>query len=797
MQYGNIPNYLKNNAKFCVWGYRSRNGQQAKIPYSPKNGSKARSNDENSFGTFDEALKVLSHNPDRYFGLGVGMFGTLIGVDIDHCINEDNELTPMAKSIVGSLNSYTEISPSGKGIHILCRAPTLHYDKSRYYIKNSDIGLEVYAAGITNRYLTLTGNVLNGEDVNDRECEIRELLEKYMRRDGDSIPTCGEHENCGDTMLDDVEILDRMLNSSKGETIAALWYGEMAGYNSQSEADLALCNHLAFWTKRNAEQMDRLFRQSGLMRDKWDRAQSGSTYGAITVERAIRDCKTVWTPGYRIAEDGGVQNALEFLKSVDAAHNPRYMKDDIGAGYLLADYLKPFARPTPKGKTWMTYDGSHWSDTMGESVVEESAKNLGRALVVYSALLPEGEVKDYLNWASKWTQRAKRKQYIQDAASVYTVSRSDFDKNPWLYNLNNGTLDLRTMELRPHNPDDLITHLSPVDYDPNSVCERWESFINEIMEPGESEQNLVDRQKAGKEKAEFLQRYLGYCLCGDTRAEAFLVMYGPTSRNGKSVCAETVQAIMGTYSKSINADTLMLSRTRDGSGPSEDIARLSGIRMASAGEIQQGAKLDAARIKLLTGGDSINARYLGENSFDFVPQFKLLLHTNHLPQCSDLSVFDSQRALVLPFSRHFEPHEQDRGLKTEFRRPENKSGILNWMLRGLAAYMEIGLAPPDAVLSATREYRKDSDKITRFIEEVLEPDPNGEERTVNVYSAYKGWCMENGQYAESNRNFLRGLERAGLRIEKARPKHTTGSATTLLRGFEFNSDYKMKYSTVV
>ena len=796
MQYENIPNYLKNNAKFCLWGYRNRNGNQTKVPYSPKNGSKARSDDERTFGSFSEALKAFSRSPGRYSGLGIGMFGTLIGIDIDNCINEDNELTPMAKNIVASLNSYTEVSPSGRGIHIICRAPSLHYDKDRYYIKNSRIGLEVYAAGITNRYLTLTGNVLNDEDVNDRKCEIGELLEKYMRRDANSVSTCGEHEDCGNAMLDDMGILDHMLSSSKGESIAALWNGDWTCYSSQSEADLALCNYLAFWTKGNAEQMDRLFRQSGLMRDKWDRAQAGSTYGAITIGRAIRGCKTVWTQGYRLAEDNGVQNALAFLKSVDAAHSPRYSKDDIGAGYLLADYLKPSARPTPKGKTWMTYDGTHWSDTMGDAVVEEAAKNLGRALAIYSATLPEGEVQDSLNWAGKWTQRAKRKQYIQDAASVYTVSRSAFDRDPWLYNLNNGTLDLRTMELRPHNPDDLITHISPVDYDPSAVCERWETFIGEIMEPGESEMILEDKQQTSKEKAEFLQRYLGYCLCGDTRAEAFLVMYGPTSRNGKSVCVETVQTIMGTYSKSVNADTLMLSRTRDGSGPSEDIARLSGIRMASVGEIQQGAKLDAARLKLLTGGDSVNARYLGENSFDFVPQFKLLLHTNHLPQCSDLSVFDSQRAQVLPFSRHFEPHEQDRGLKAEFRKSENQSGILNWLLRGFASYMEMGLAPPKAVLNATREYRKDSDKIMRFVEETLDPDSNGEERTVNLYDAYKNWCAENGQFAESNRNFLRGLERAGLRVEKARPKHSRGSATTLLRGYVFNCDYKTRYSTV-
>ena len=233
----------------------------------------------------------------------------------------------------------------------------------------------------------------------------------------------------------------------------------------------------------------------------------------------------------------------------------------------------------------------------------------------------------------------------------------------------------------------------------------------------------------------------------------------------------------------------MLSRARDGSGPSEDIARLNGTRMASVGEIPQGAKLDAARMKSLTGGDSVNARFLGENSFDFTPQFKLVLHTNHLPQCSDLSVFDSERALVLPFSRHFEPHEQDRTLKSEFSKPDNLSGVLNWMIAGLMEYKRIGLSPPAPVIGATREYRKDSDKIARFIEDVLEVSTDGEERTAYVYDVYKDWCRENGQYPESSKNFLRGLERAGLRIERARPKCGPGEKTTLLFGYRVSSSY--------
>ena len=170
------------------------------------------------------------------------------------------------------------------------------------------------------------------------------------------------------------------------------------------------------------------------------------------------------------------------------------------------------------------------------------------------------------------------------------------------------------------------------------------------------------------------------------------------------ICVGTVQTILGDYSKAMNPESLMVSKLKDGRGPSEDIARLNGVRMASVGEIQQGAKLNASLVKQLTGGDSVNARFLGENSFDFIPQCKLLLHTNHMPQCSDLSVFDSGRALVLTFGRHFEEWEQDKGLKAELRQPENQSGILNWLIQGFREYQKRGLTPPEAVRSATQDW---------------------------------------------------------------------------------------------
>ena len=798
MPYDGVPRSLRDTARWCCWGYRNRDGRQTKIPFNPRTGAKARSNDPSTFGRFQEAVSAAERMPEKYYGIGVGLFGDLVGIDIDHCAGKNGELSDLAQEIIEKMGSYAERSPSGTGLHIYCRAPDFRPDKDRYYTKNPENGVEIYVAGSTNRYLTVTGDAINGEGLNERSAELAEVMERFMRRrntvpevrcspiTGSSTPSADDPL---DTVLEDAETIDRMLKSKSGENIAALWAGEwQEKYTSQSEADLALCNYLAFWTRKDPEQMDRLFRQSALYREeKWDRQQSGTTYGAITVQKAISECATVWTPGYRAVEPGGQQAALDFLKASDVAHSTRYTHDDMGAGYLLADYLKPFARYVPEKKGWRVYDGLCWRTDTGGKTIEAAAKDMSRALAAYASTLDDKDMAEYLSWAGRWSKAANRKTYIYEATSVWPVSESCFDRNPWLLNLNNGTLSLKTMELRDHDPDDLITQLAPVDYDPATTCPRWDRFVREIMEPGDTE-CPGDKATVLTEKAVFLQTYLGYCISGDTSAEAFLILYGATSRNGKSVCVETVQSILGSYSRTMNADTLMVAKFRDGSSPSEDIARLAGVRMVSVGEIQQGSKLDASRIKTLTGGDTVTARFLGENSFEFTPRFKLLLHTNHLPQCSDLSVFDSGRALVLPFSRHFEEEEQDKGLKRLFREPENQSAILNWLIEGLREYLAHGLHAPAAVKAATAEYRRDSDKVARFMEERLRQGPGLEDRVTHIYAAYKLWCQANGQYAESSHQFRRKLLGMGMQFVKKRPSSTEG-ATEMLMGYALTGEW--------
>lgn len=280
----NLPAGLRQAARFCLWRYETVNGRDnCKIPYDPATHSRAKANDPKTFGTFSDTLAAGG----SYDGLGVGMFGDLAAIDIDHCI-ENGQLSPMAADIVSSMSSYTEISPSGEGIRILFRAPGLTFDKNRYYTKRSDTGLEVYIAGNDHRYVTVTGNRLNIADIETRHKECMAVVEKYMKRpEKQQAKPAAPARPLTNSDLSDDDIIRIASKSRSGSTFDELWGGGFAGNPSHSEADLALCNMLAFYTGPNPDRIDYLFRQSGLMRDKWEQRDR---YREDTIRKAIDSC---------------------------------------------------------------------------------------------------------------------------------------------------------------------------------------------------------------------------------------------------------------------------------------------------------------------------------------------------------------------------------------------------------------------------------------------------------------------------------------------------------------------------
>ncbi len=466
--------------------------------------------------------------------------------------------------------------------------------------------------------------------------------------------------------------------------------------------------------------------------------------------------------------------AIGLLQSLYPELNPRYLSTDIGNSMLFADYYRDVARYVPERKLWYIFQGKRWEPDIGGLRAMELCKKLANELMVYAVGISDEQLrKDYIDRCKKWQARKTRETILKDAQGVYPIPMEAFDTDPFLFNCQNGTIHLRDITFHPHAPEDKLTKISDIVYNPEARCERFDRFVDEIM-------------SGDQDRARFLQRSLGYALSGDTRFECLFILYGATTRNGKGTLMESVLRVMGEYGSTVRPETISMKQNISSQNPTEDIARLAGIRFANISEPSRGLLLNAAQVKSMTGNDTLNARFLHENSFDFQPQFKIYMNTNYLPVITDMTLFSSGRIMIIPFERHFEVNQQDKTLKQTFVAPENQSAILNWLLEGYCAVKWEGLNLPESVRFATERYRHESDKVGLFIEDEMEPISNAEERTSAVYDRYKKWCDANGCFAENTRNFKQILAMYG-RVERKRP-YAGGSETTMFIGFRLRFD---------
>ena len=279
-----------------------------------------------------------------------------------------------------------------------------------------------------------------------------------------------------------------------------------------------------------------------------------------------------------------------------------------------------------------------------------------------------------------------------------------FDQPPWLLNVLNGTVDLHTGILHEHRREDLLTKLAPVVYDPDATCPRWEAFLMRIM--GDNVELVA-----------FLQRAAGYALTGDTREEVIFILYG-TGANGKSTFLEVLRALLEDYARQADFTTFLARRS---DGVRNDVARLAGARFVTAVEAASGRRLDEALIKQLTGRDPVPARFLYQEYFEYYPEFKLFLATNHKPviQGADEGIW--RRIRLIPFAVTIPAAEQDRTLRATLR--SELPGILNWAIQGCLAWQREGLGEAEAIQQATAAYRTEMDDPRGFSGGLLRAGP--------------------------------------------------------------------------
>ena len=775
--YERLPAALANYPYWCLWRYEQRGDNWTKPPFSAHGGNAA-SDRPNTFDKLTRVLAVLKRRPDRYSGIGIGVFGDLVAVDIDDCVSEDGGFNEVAEAVVEKLDSYSELSPSGCGLRIIVTCPGFTYDKAKYYVNRKGV-MEFYSAGMTKKYVSITGNSFDEPPKPVREVDyetLMQILDRFMRRDEKPTVEANTAADASEKMNDDAlaievaEVMDRMRRGSNWDKTRALLDGESPSGDVSAD-DQALCNIVAFYSQNNTQVIDSIFRESKRYRDKWDEQRGAQTYGELTIRRAVEDCTEVWSPSYHPAPTGAVAAALEWLESNDVTNNHRYRLDGIGGSYMLADYLKPTARYCDDLGAWYVYDGIRWKKDPKGCAVAEKTKILSRALGCFAGKITNDDRrKAWLRFAEQWCSLNARRNFLTDAQSVWKVSALAFDTRGDLLNCPNGTLDTSTMTFRAHDPADLITKVTAAEYIPGASLPRWSSFVEEIF-PGDPE------------TLNFMQRWLGYSVTGDLSEQKMVMARGRSTRNGKSTLFETVSDVLGDYATSMNPESLSESNRVDGRGPSEDMARLRGVRFVTIPEPKKTLRLDAAKVKQMTGGDTIIARMLNENSVPFRSVAHLTMNANRLPDINDMTVFASNRILLVPFVRHFEEDEQDNTLRAQFSTQEAKNAVLAWLIEGLKMYKKDRLKPSKAMVQELTEYRVTSDKVSRYISEMLPDadDPLSKVPLVSVYNSYACWCREAGCYAEARNGFAAELADRGIQITKGRPSGG-GSVTTVVIG---------------
>ena len=791
----NIPQELKTNAAFCVWKMEKRNGKLTKVPYNPKNGQLARTNDPSTFADFGTAMKAYAMG--GWAGIGFRVSEGIGAIDIDHCIREDGSLNDVAASVTALFqDAYFERSPSGTGLRGFFQlSPDFAYDKTVYYVNNRKYGLEVYLPGTTNRFVTVTGDVFQEGTVSRNDEALQSALDTFMRRKTASKPG---FKGTPVSYFTDQQVILHAMNSKSGEKFKDLYEGRWQGYfGSHSDADMALVSMLCFWCGCVEEQIDRIFRTSGLMRDKWDRMTGEATYGQITIRNAVLSTSEIYRPvrvvssaeedftamdiesiqeerdrrereGYSFTPDlRCLDTSIETL----APHtNPRYESFQIGNSRMFVDYYRRIILMNDTRGCWYIYDGRVWRPDTHNLRINEMAKDFHDSLLLFAnAITSEDTRERFLKRVDALDQKKYRDIMVKDAGAdkSITVEMDAFDRDKYQFNCHNGTINLLDMSFRPHDPIDRLTKRTEVDYDPDAACPRWLSFMDEVFE-------------GDRDRIRYLQKAFGYAMSGDTRLECMFILYGPTSRNGKGTTMETVLRILGEYGRTAKPEMLSKKGFADSSGPSEDVARLNGARMVNVSEPEKSMVIDASLTKQMTGNNTITARYLRENSFEFKPQFKLFIDTNHLPQISDMTLFESDRIRIIPFNRHFTADERDIDLKSFFAEPDNLSGILNWCLEGFRLYQKEGLKMPDSVEQATKEYRNQSDRITMFTNQCLRKEPGQEMRSFAIYDHYKRWCSENGFKFENVANFKKKMTAAGFVYMQRRPWNEKNAGATMM-----------------
>ena len=474
-----------------------------------------------------------------------------------------------------------------------------------------------------------------------------------------------------------------------------------------------------------------MFRESGLYRPKWDEPHfaGGKTYGQATIEKAVSSADE------RYAKPGQSSHRADGQREFNLT--------DLGNAERLVHHFGDRIRYCHAWKKWIIWNEVRWMVDHTDQI-RQLAKQVIRKIYGEAETASDLSKRQAIAKHASSSESDKRiKAMISLAESELPITPEELDRDPWLLTCLNGTLDLRAGTLRPHRKEDFITKLAPVAYDPKASSRRWMDFLERIM-------------AANKELISFLQRSVGYSLTGDTSEQCLLILHG-SGANGKSTFLQTMSSVLGDYAMSTPTETLLVKQK--GAIPN-DVARLRGSRFVTASEAEAGQRLAENLIKQMTGEDTISARFLYQEIFDFKPTHKIFIGTNHKPDIRGTDYAIWRRIRLVPFEVTIPESERDKKLSQKLK--EEAEGIFAWAVQGCILWQRHGLGEPEEVRTATDNYREEMDTQAEFIKDCCVLRADAKISRKDLFDAYVAWCHGERPDADEQQSLRCRNARKGL-----------------------------------
>jgi len=434
------------------------------------------------------------------------------------------------------------------------------------------------------------------------------------------------------------------------------------------------------------------------------------------------------------------------------------MMTDMGNAERFSEEYRDSVRYCHGWRRWLVWDGRRWKlDDTGE--VDRRAKDTIRKIYRSSAEAMDSDFRKQLaKWAIKSEGVGRRNAMLEMARSEWgiPVVPSQLDLDPWVLNVQNGTIMLATGELYEHSKGDRITKLIDTKYDPKAECPTWYDFLDKIFGRNES---LI----------KFMQLLVGYSLTGCITEQILPILWG-AGANGKSTFVGALLDLLGRDYAIRAARDLIMNKSRD-SHPTA-LADLHGKRIAIVSETEEGGRLAESLVKDLTGGEPVRARRMREDYWEFIPTHKTWLVTNHKPNIRGTDYAIWRRIRLIPFSVTIPEEEQDHDLPAKLA--AEKEGILAWAVRGCLEWQQAGLGFPDEVKAATEAYKESEDILAAFMSEKCVVNKHAEAKGGELYAEYVRWCNANGEEPKSSRRFGDALTERGFGSRKSNGIWRTG-----------------------